>query len=92
MMATSIALFVVTAVWYVALIVNLHQIRYFAGMRFGWTATLGIAPFVSLALSALLTEYQVHSDYQQRRLALAALAAGLSPWLCWITALWLDIN
>jgi hypothetical protein len=78
--------FALTALWHLAFILNLRDISTFGGMRFFWTATLGLAPFLCLALTALLAERYRSSDRANARLISAALAAGLSPWL-WLAAL-----
>jgi hypothetical protein len=80
------------AFWYLALGLNLSGVIEFAGLRFFWTAVLGLGPFVCLALSALLADAHVRSANRKGRLVWSALAAGLSPWLWSAAGLWFAIN
>ena len=83
---------VISGIWYVALIINLRGITDFAGLRFFWTAALGLGPFACLALSALLADCHVHGKSADTRLVCAALTVGLSPWVWWPLSLWFGVR
>lgn len=83
---------IAVAIWYVALLLNLHHANTYGGLGFFWTAALGIGPFVCLALDALLADAYVHANRAHRRLFLASLTAGLSPWIWWPVAMLFGLN
>ena len=85
-------LFIVAATWYCALILNLRGIVEFAGLRFFWTAALGLGPFLCLGLTALLLDGYQHTGYRNKRLVYAATTAGLSPWLWSLASLWFGVR
>jgi hypothetical protein len=85
-------LLLASVIWYCALILNLRGIVQFAGLRFFWTAALGLGPFLCLGLTVLLLDRHLHDGHTNKRLVYAATTAGLSPWLWSLAALWFGVR
>lgn len=92
MSTLAVSIFFVAGSWYVALILNLRHVAELPGVRFFWTALLGLGPFTCLGLIALLGDRYIRSNRSHNQLMWAAVAAGVSPWLLWPLVFWFGTN